>query len=285
MAGLDLHAEWLETDGRGGFASGTVSGLRTRRCYALLLAATQPPAGRVVLVNGIEAWAEGNGGPVALTSQRYAPDLVHHDARPLIASFAAVPWPTWTLQLPDGTKLCHEVLVHRRTGATLLRWHRVAGQVACRLHVRLLLSGRDYHALHRENPAFRFGGAGRRRSCRGAAADPHGPAHPGAGRPRLRRPLRRRPGAAGRRLPPRHRLALADRPLRRGLASRPRQRSRRPRRGRFAVPRAAPRPPGRGRAGPHVEVADGDAPHTPGGCPFQAWSLGELLRAEALVTP
>ena len=33
------------------------------------------------------------------------------------------------------------------------------------------------------------------------------------------------------------------------------------------------------------EVVDGDAPHTPGGCPFQAWSLGELLRAEALVTP
>ena len=30
----------------------------------------------------------------------------------------------------------------------------------------------------------------------------------------------------------------------------------------------------------HVsEIADGDAPHTPRGCPFQAWSLGELIRA------
>ena len=159
MAGLDLHAEWLEADGRGGFASGTVSGLRTRRYHALLLAATHPPAGRAVLVNGVEAWAEGDGGPVPLTSQRYAPDLVHHDARPLIASFAAVPWPTWTLRLPDGTELCHEVLVHRRSGATLLRWRRVAGQGACRLSVRPLLSGRDYHALHCENPAFQFGGA------------------------------------------------------------------------------------------------------------------------------
>ena len=26
------------------------------------------------------------------------------------------------------------------------------------------------------------------------------------------------------------------------------------------------------------EIADGDAPHTPRGCPFQAWSAGELLR-------
>ncbi len=38
------------------------------------------------------------------------------------------------------------------------------------------------------------------------------------------------------------------------------------------------------RAGDHLsEVADGDAPHTPGGAPFQAWSLGELLRMEKLL--
>jgi len=34
----------------------------------------------------------------------------------------------------------------------------------------------------------------------------------------------------------------------------------------------------------HVsEVADAEPPHRPGGCPFQAWSLGELLRASRLV--
>lgn len=34
----------------------------------------------------------------------------------------------------------------------------------------------------------------------------------------------------------------------------------------------------------HVsEIADAEAPHTPRGCPFQAWSLGELLRIEALL--
>jgi glycogen debranching enzyme len=31
----------------------------------------------------------------------------------------------------------------------------------------------------------------------------------------------------------------------------------------------------------HVsEIADADPPHTPNGCPFQAWSLGELIRME-----
>ncbi|MEO8715029.1 MAG: amylo-alpha-1,6-glucosidase, partial [Acetobacteraceae bacterium] len=34
----------------------------------------------------------------------------------------------------------------------------------------------------------------------------------------------------------------------------------------------------------HVsEVVDGDAPHTPGGCPFQAWSLGELIRIRSML--
>jgi len=34
----------------------------------------------------------------------------------------------------------------------------------------------------------------------------------------------------------------------------------------------------------HVsEIADGDAPHVPNGCPFQAWSVGELLRLQSSV--
>jgi glycogen debranching enzyme len=34
----------------------------------------------------------------------------------------------------------------------------------------------------------------------------------------------------------------------------------------------------------HVsEIADADAPHVPRGCPFQAWSLAELLRLERVV--
>jgi glycogen debranching enzyme len=34
----------------------------------------------------------------------------------------------------------------------------------------------------------------------------------------------------------------------------------------------------------HVcEVVDAEPPHTPGGCPFQAWSLGELIRIERLL--
>ena len=44
-----LRREWLETNGLGGFASSTIVGLNTRRYHGLLVAATKPPVGRLVL--------------------------------------------------------------------------------------------------------------------------------------------------------------------------------------------------------------------------------------------
>ena len=76
---FDVKSEWIETDGLGGFASGTVSGIRTRRYHALLLAATTPPTGRFVLVNGLESWVESPAGRFALSSHLYEPHVVHPD--------------------------------------------------------------------------------------------------------------------------------------------------------------------------------------------------------------
>ena len=67
MSALDIEAEWLESDGLGGFASGTVGGARTRRYHALLLSATAPPSGRAVLVNGIDAWIATSAGHVPIS--------------------------------------------------------------------------------------------------------------------------------------------------------------------------------------------------------------------------
>src|SRR5215469_8643790 len=46
--------EWLVTNGMGGFASGTVAGLLTRRYHGLLIAALKPPLGRTLLVTKLE---------------------------------------------------------------------------------------------------------------------------------------------------------------------------------------------------------------------------------------
>ena len=91
--GITPVTEWLEADGLGGFASGTVCGERTRRYHALLLTAATPPTGRVVLVNGLEVIVASAAGTFPLTTQHYAPDVRHPDGWRRIAAFERSPWP------------------------------------------------------------------------------------------------------------------------------------------------------------------------------------------------
>jgi predicted glycogen debranching enzyme len=145
--------EYLETDGLGGFASGTETGERTRRYHALLLAATTPPTGRVVLVNGFDAFVTTAAGRFALSAQRYAAGVLHPEGATHLASFTHEPWPTWSFTLPDGTRVTQEILVAPGLPRVFARWS-ASGPAA--LEVRPFLSGREYHALHQENDAFRF---------------------------------------------------------------------------------------------------------------------------------
>ncbi len=154
--GVPSGCEWLETDGLGGFASGTAELVRTRRYHALLLAATDPPGGRVVLVNGLEAWLETPAGRYPISAQNYDPDVEHPDGRSRLEGFEANPWPRWVFRLEDGTRVEQEILLSRLTGATLICWRLRDARPETFLCVRLLHSGRDYHSLHHENPAFRF---------------------------------------------------------------------------------------------------------------------------------
>jgi predicted glycogen debranching enzyme len=112
--------EWLEPDGFGGFASGTSTGIRTRRYHALLLSATTPPTGRLVLVNGFEAWIETPKGQFALSSQRYAPDVIHPDGAQRIEAFSVEPWPKWQFKFEDGTELAQEIFASGEAGVTAI---------------------------------------------------------------------------------------------------------------------------------------------------------------------
>jgi predicted glycogen debranching enzyme len=133
-----------------------VSGIRTRRYHALLLAATLPPAGRMVLVNGFDAEVETATDRFSLTTQRYAPGVDYPDGASRLESFSLEPWPQWTYSLPDG-KIVQEIFVPHGTASVVLRWHyEGTGDTSLRLHVRPFFSGRDFHGLHHENPAFRF---------------------------------------------------------------------------------------------------------------------------------
>lgn len=152
----DVNAEWLETDGLGGFAMGTVSGVRTRRYHGLLLTATNPPTGRVMLVNGFDAWVETPSDAYFLTTQNYAPGILVPDQPAQIESLVAEPWPTWRYTLPDGSCIEHELFAVHGSPTVAMRWRLVTPLAGVTLHVRPFLSGRDYHSLQHENGALRF---------------------------------------------------------------------------------------------------------------------------------
>jgi glycogen debranching enzyme len=145
--------EWLETDGLGGFATGPVRGGRSRRYHALLV--VDEGGQRFVLVNGLEVQVQTAGGTWPLSTQAYAEGVTHPDGRRFLEAFTVDPWPTWRYRLPDGTVLGHELFMRHGRPQTFLAWRVIEGGPAT-LRVRPLLSGRNYHALHRENPAFRF---------------------------------------------------------------------------------------------------------------------------------
>ena len=151
-----INQEWLEADGRGGFASGTSTGIRTRRYHALLLTATTPPTGRLVLVNGFDAWVETARGRFSLSSQCYAPDVIGGDGAERIAEFSPEPWPKWIYKLEDGTRLRLEIFSVKGSATTCLSWQLIGPGQGIKLFVRPFLSGRDYHSLHKANPSFRF---------------------------------------------------------------------------------------------------------------------------------
>jgi predicted glycogen debranching enzyme len=52
-ASSDVSREWLVTNGLGGYASGTVTGVLTRRYHGLLIAGLPNPLGRTMMLNGL----------------------------------------------------------------------------------------------------------------------------------------------------------------------------------------------------------------------------------------
>ncbi|HVB63786.1 MAG TPA: glycogen debranching enzyme N-terminal domain-containing protein [Nitrolancea sp.] len=67
-----LRHEWLVTNGIGGYASGTVAGVNTRRYHGLLMAALRPPIARALLLARTHETVIVNGYPYPLHSSEYA---------------------------------------------------------------------------------------------------------------------------------------------------------------------------------------------------------------------
>src|SRR5215475_4724499 len=105
--GTDLQAglsrEWLETNGLGGFACGTVAGANTRRYHGLLTAALNPPGGRMLLLSKLEETLVLGDKRVDLSTNEYE-GAIHAEGYRALSGFRLNPFPTWTFEV-EGIRL------------------------------------------------------------------------------------------------------------------------------------------------------------------------------------
>ena len=154
---MGLYPEWLETDGLGGYAMGSIDGIPRRRYHSLLIGTLRPPVERVNLVNAVEAFIHCGNDRYPLTSFYYAPGVVHPPAGHRITRFLkerAVP--TWHHELPGGVKIEASLFMSTKHPGTFLSWKLSSPLKGVKLTVRPLLSCRNYHWLNRANDFFRF---------------------------------------------------------------------------------------------------------------------------------
>lgn len=146
--------EWLETNGIGGFASGTVSGANSRRYHGILTAATRPPLGRITMLSKLEETLLVDGERIDLSANQY-PGKVHPEGFQYLTQFVLDPFPIWTYEVDGITIEKRIIMVHGRN-TVVCRWSVMSGipSGSVTLEVRPLVSFVDYHHLQSEDPAF-----------------------------------------------------------------------------------------------------------------------------------
>ena len=110
--------EWLETNGLGGYASSTILGLNTRRYHGLLVAATQAPAGRMVLLSKMEETVVIEGRRYDLSTNRY-PGAIYPEGYKHLSRFRLDPFPTFVYEAGGFEIEKRLFLVHGRNSVVL----------------------------------------------------------------------------------------------------------------------------------------------------------------------
>ena len=149
-----LRREWLETNGLGGFASSTIIGLNTRRYHGLLVAATKPPAGRLVLLSKLEETLLIDGRRFHLSANRY-PGVIHPQGFRYLKQFRLDPFPVFTYEV-EGIQIEKSVFMIHRENSSVIQYevkknNRPEVPKNLRLEICPLIAFRDYHGTSHEN--------------------------------------------------------------------------------------------------------------------------------------
>ncbi|MEW6681820.1 MAG: amylo-alpha-1,6-glucosidase [Nitrospirota bacterium] len=141
--------EWLVTNGLGGYASGTVSGVLTRRYHGTLVAALKPPLGRTLLVAKLDEAARYHDRDYPLSTNRWADGTVAPHGYRHIEHFSLEgATPVWRFACADAW-LEKRVWMQQGENTTYVRYDLRRATEPLTLEVKALVNYRDYHATTR----------------------------------------------------------------------------------------------------------------------------------------
>ena len=137
--------EWLVTDGLGGFAMGTVAGLRTRRYHGLLVVATAPPIGRRLGLAALDPVLVFDDHSVELATREWDSGAIAPRGHEYLAGFELIEGvPRWTWQIDDVVLQAELAMLHGRPAVGIVhRLVRASGPV--RLKLAAVATWRDVH--------------------------------------------------------------------------------------------------------------------------------------------
>ena len=137
--------EWLVADGRGGYAMGTVAGLRTRRYHALLVVAGDRPARRHVGLVALDPVVElPSGAQVRLATHEWVSGAVSPAGHVQLERFDLTHGlPRWRWRLGDVVVERELAMVPGRSTLGVVHRLRAGGPV--RLRLEALCTWRDAH--------------------------------------------------------------------------------------------------------------------------------------------
>jgi predicted glycogen debranching enzyme len=148
-----IRREWLETNGIGGWASSTISNVHTRRYHGLLVAATRPPVGRVVLLSKLDETLVREDARIELGTNVY-PGSVHPQGYRYLKAFSKDFFPSFTYEV-DGIVLQKTVASIHGENTTVIIYQVIDAPVSFMLELRPFVAGRDYHSLTQANDSIR----------------------------------------------------------------------------------------------------------------------------------
>ncbi len=141
--------EWLVTNGIGGYASGTVAGILTRRYHGLLIGALEPPLGRTLLVAKLEATVLYDEREYHLYANEWADGAVEAEGcRHLERFHLEGTTPVWTFACADAL-LEKRIWMQQNSNTTYIRYDLARAMRPLTLTLWALANYRDHHDVTR----------------------------------------------------------------------------------------------------------------------------------------